>query len=106
MEKKYLEVPTDILTNKDMDYLSDIFLWNYNALKSSYNSLNSIDDEEIINLLFLVSNLIIFLSLSLDNNDALSITSNKSCLGATIFIINSSGINLDVSGYVPFNNLD
>ena len=50
MEKKYLEVPTDILTNKDMDYLSDIFLWNYNALKSSYNSLNSIDDEEIINL--------------------------------------------------------
>lgn len=50
MDKKYLEVPTDILTNKDMDYLSDIFLWNYNALKSSYNSLNSIDDEEIINL--------------------------------------------------------
>ena len=48
MDKKYLEVPTDILTNKDMDYLSDIFLWNYNALKSSYNSLNSIGMRKLL----------------------------------------------------------
>ena len=50
MDEKYLEVPNDILTSKDMDYLSDMFQWNYGALKSSFNALNTIQDEEIANL--------------------------------------------------------
>ena len=30
--------------------LSDIFQWNYNALKSTYNALNNINDEEIASI--------------------------------------------------------
>lgn len=50
MEKEYLEVPTDILTEKDLDYLSDMFQWNYGALKSSYSALNTVKDEELLEL--------------------------------------------------------
>jgi len=50
MEKEYLEVPRDILTGKDLDYLSDMFQWNYGALKSTYNALDVINDEEIANI--------------------------------------------------------
>lgn len=50
MDKEYLEVPVDILTGKDINYLSDIFQWNYNALKSTYNALNNINDEEIASI--------------------------------------------------------
>ena len=31
----YEVVPNDILTGKDLDYLSDIFEWNYIALKKT-----------------------------------------------------------------------
>lgn len=30
---KMKNVPADTITGKDLDYLSDIFLWNYNAWK-------------------------------------------------------------------------
>lgn len=50
MDREYLEVPVDILTGKDINYLSDIFQWNYNALKSTYNALNNINDEEIASI--------------------------------------------------------
>lgn len=30
---KMKNVPVDIITGKDLDYLSDVFLWNYNAWK-------------------------------------------------------------------------
>ena len=33
------EVPNDILTGKDLDYLSDIFNWNYIALKKTNTAL-------------------------------------------------------------------
>ena len=33
MNDKYMEVPNDILTGKDLDYLCDMFQWNYGALK-------------------------------------------------------------------------
>ena len=32
MNDKYMEVPNDILTGKDLDYLCDMFQWNYGAL--------------------------------------------------------------------------
>lgn len=40
------EVP-NIISGKDLDYLSDMFSWNYGAYKSTYNSLESINDEEV-----------------------------------------------------------
>ena len=46
----YEEVPANILTGKDLDYLSDMFQWNYIALKKTDNVCNMIDDEEIISV--------------------------------------------------------
>ena len=44
--ENYNTVP-NIITGKDLDYLSDMFNWNYGAYKSAYNSLENITDEEI-----------------------------------------------------------
>ena len=51
MNDKYMEVPNDILTGKDLDYLCDMFQWNYRALKSSNDSVSSINDKEIIDIM-------------------------------------------------------
>mgnify|MGYP000151035089 FL=1 len=51
MNDKYMEVPNDILTGKDLDYLCDMFQWNYVALKSSNDSVSSINDKEIIDIM-------------------------------------------------------
>ena len=51
MNEQYMEVPTNILTGKDMDYLSDMFEWNYAALKKSNEGVNNVNDAEILNLL-------------------------------------------------------
>lgn len=47
----YKEVPNNILTGKDLDYLCDIFHWNYRAFKSAINALESVTDEEILDVL-------------------------------------------------------
>ncbi|MBQ7105682.1 MAG: hypothetical protein IJN90_07490 [Bacilli bacterium] len=47
----YEEVPNDILTGKDLDYLSDMFEWNYAALKKTNNAIDMVEDEEIISYL-------------------------------------------------------
>ena len=47
---KYQKVP-DIITGKDLDYLSDMFSWNYSAYKSIYNSISKVNDEEIKKIL-------------------------------------------------------
>lgn len=44
------EVPANILTGKDLDYLSDMFEWNYTALKKTDNACDMIDDEEIVSV--------------------------------------------------------
>ncbi len=44
--QNYNVVP-NIITGKDLDYLSDMFTWNYGAYKTTYNSLDKINDEEI-----------------------------------------------------------
>ena len=41
---KYECVP-DILTGKDLDYLKDIFNWNYGAYKNTLSAIESICDE-------------------------------------------------------------
>lgn len=51
MNDKYMEVPNDILTGKDLNYLCDMFQWNYGALKSSNDSVSSINDKEIIDIM-------------------------------------------------------
>ena len=51
MENKvYTEVP-NIITGKDLDYLSDMFNWNYEALKKMNVAVNQIKTEEIKNIL-------------------------------------------------------
>ena len=51
MEQKYLEVPTDVISGKDLNYLSDMFDWNYGALKRTIEALNNVEDQEIVNVL-------------------------------------------------------
>ena len=51
MNEQYMEVPTNILTGKDFDYLSDMFEWNYEALKKTNEGVNNVNDEEILSLL-------------------------------------------------------
>jgi len=45
------EVPNDILTGKDLDYLSDMFEWNYIALKKTNTAVGIVSDEEIVSVL-------------------------------------------------------
>ena len=45
------EVPNDILTGKDLNYLSDMFEWNYSALKKTNTALSIVNDEDIIYVL-------------------------------------------------------
>ena len=48
--ENYNKVP-DILTGKDLDYLSDSFEWNSLSLKKTNDSILKVEDEEIKNIL-------------------------------------------------------
>ena len=48
---KYMEVPSNILTGKDLDYLSDMFEWNYGAYKKMKNSVGQVSDQEIVTVM-------------------------------------------------------
>lgn len=50
MNLDYQEVP-NMISCKDLDYLSDMFQWNYGAYKSAYNGSQSVSDEEIKEML-------------------------------------------------------
>ena len=52
----YEKVP-NIITGKDLDYLSDMFNWNYSGYKSSINAVENVTDEEIKNVLIKASDL-------------------------------------------------
>jgi len=56
MQGTYNSVP-NIISSKDLDYLSDMFNWNYGAYKSSLNASNSVTDEELNNLLLKATNI-------------------------------------------------
>lgn len=45
------EVVPNIISSKDLDYLSDMFNWNYGAYKTSLNASNNTQDEELKNIL-------------------------------------------------------
>lgn len=53
--KNYNEAP-NIITGKDLDYLSDIFSWNYGAYKKSINAQKNLQDENLISLFEKASN--------------------------------------------------
>lgn len=46
----YMNVP-NIITSKDLDYLSDMFTWNYGAYKNTVNAVDMVTDGEIRSLL-------------------------------------------------------
>ena len=54
--KNYKEVPF-IITGKDLDYLTDIFNWNYSAYKSTINMSDEITDDDLLDILKKCTNL-------------------------------------------------
>lgn len=48
--ENYNVVPS-IITEKDLDYLSDMFEWNYLAFKNTKDAISNVLDEEIRNML-------------------------------------------------------
>lgn len=50
MQQNYQEVP-NIITGKDLDYLSDMFTWNLSAYKKLNNCINQVREEDVRNLL-------------------------------------------------------
>ncbi len=52
----YEEVP-NIISCKDLDYLSDMFTWNYGAYKKTYNAVQNVEDEELNKQLEKASNI-------------------------------------------------
>lgn len=73
-EEYYSQVP-NIITGKDLDYLSDMFNWNYDALKKMNVAIKNTEDEEI--------NQIIIKGYNLFNNN----------LNVIISILNEGGQN-------------
>ena len=53
--KNYNEVP-NIISGKDLDYLSDIFNWNYESYKKSINVQKSLKNEELVSIFEEASN--------------------------------------------------
>ena len=53
--KNYNEVP-NIISGKDLDYLSDIFNWNYGAYKKSVNAQKNLKNEELVTIFEETSN--------------------------------------------------
>ncbi len=47
---KMNSVPVDTITGKDLDYLSDVFQWNYCAFKKTCNDIEYINNQNIIDL--------------------------------------------------------
>ena len=56
MQQTYDVVP-DIISGKDLDYLSDMFNWHYAAYKSTCNAINSVQDQELKSILEKSSNI-------------------------------------------------
>jgi len=47
----------DIITGKDLNYLSDMFNWNYNAFKNTYDSIKNVKDEELKSIMLESNNI-------------------------------------------------
>ena len=51
MENTIYNEVLNIITSKDLDYLSDMFNWNYEALKKMNVAITQVTDEQIKNIL-------------------------------------------------------
>ncbi len=49
MNESYSKAP-DIFTGKDLDYLKDIFGWNYIAYKNAINTLDYIENKSVFDM--------------------------------------------------------
>lgn len=47
----YEEVPSDLITGKDLDYLVDAFAWNIEALKKANDASNVVTDKDVLDVL-------------------------------------------------------
>ena len=47
---KMKKVPEDVITGKDLDYLCDTFLWNYNAWKEFNFYKGYLVDKELLDI--------------------------------------------------------
>lgn len=56
MNLEYETVP-DMISGKDLDYLTDMYNWNYNAFKQSIDYANATEKEDLIKLLDKATNL-------------------------------------------------
>lgn len=45
------EMVPNIITGKDLDYLSDMFNWNYGAYKNTVHAIGQVSDQEIVGML-------------------------------------------------------
>jgi len=52
-----MEEIKDIISSKDLNYISDIFNWNYTALKEVNHFINEVESEEIKEILEEVFNM-------------------------------------------------
>ena len=52
----YESVP-NIISGKDLDYLTDIFNWNYSEYKSTINMSDEITDDDLLDILKKCTNL-------------------------------------------------
>ncbi len=50
MDLKYENVP-DMISGKDLDYLTDMFNWNYNAYKCTVDHANVANQDDVCKLL-------------------------------------------------------
>lgn len=56
MDLNYETVP-DIISGKDLDYLTDAFNWNYNAYKATINNSNIAENADVVKMLDKASNI-------------------------------------------------
>ncbi len=56
MDLNYETVP-DIISGKDLDYLTDAFNWNYNAYKKTVNDSNISENADVTKMLDKASNI-------------------------------------------------
>ena len=71
MNLNYENVP-NIITSKDLDYLSDMFNWNYGAYKNMINAVDKVTDEEIRSILTKASDMFygnMYVVLNILNNE-------------------------------------
>ena len=52
-----MEKVPSMISTKDLDYLTDIFNWNYSAYKSTINMSDEITDDDLLDVLKRCTNL-------------------------------------------------